>query len=57
MHELHLKVEIERGAAGVLELLGQEFSNDLRIRASIEHVEEGSLPRFELKSRRLRFVD
>jgi phenylacetate-CoA ligase len=57
MHELHLKVELESGASGVLELLSQEFSNDLRIRASVEQVEDGSLPRFELKSRRLRFVD
>lgn len=57
MHELHLKVEIEGEANGVIERLGREFSNDLRIRASIERVADGSLPRFELKSRRLKFVD
>jgi len=57
MHELHLKVEIEGAAVGIIERLGQEFSNDLRIRASIEHVADGTLPRFELKSRRLRFVE
>jgi phenylacetate-CoA ligase len=57
MHELHLKVELVSGTTGVLEVLGQEFSNDLRIRASIERVEDGSLPRFELKSRRVRFVE
>src|SRR6266699_4171764 len=51
MHELHLKVEIEGAAVGVIERLGQEISNDLRIRASIEQVADGSLPRFELKSR------
>jgi len=57
MHELHLKVEIEGAANGVIERLGKEFSNDLRIRASIEQVAGGSLPRFELKSRRLRVLD
>ena len=57
MHELHLKVEIEGAAVGVIERLGQEFSKDLRIRASIEHVADGTLPRFELKSRRLKFVE
>ena len=57
MHELRLKVEIVGVANGILERLAQEFSNDLRIRASIEQVAEGTLPRFELKSRRLRFVE
>jgi len=57
MHELRLKVEMAAGTNGVLERLAQEFSNDLRIRATIEHVADGSLPRFELKSRRLRFVE
>src|SRR5436189_523391 len=57
MHELHLKVEIEGAANGVIDRLTQEFSNDLRIRASIEQVAGGSLPRFELKSRRLRVLD
>ena len=57
MHELHLKVEIAGTANGIIERLTQEFSNDLRIRASIEQVPDGSLPRFELKSRRLRFVE
>ncbi len=57
MHELHLKVEIVPGAAGVIERMSQEFSNDLRIRANIMQVEDGSLPRFELKSRRLKFVE
>jgi phenylacetate-CoA ligase len=57
MHELHLKVEIAGPADGVIERLTQEFSNDLRIRATIEHMPEGSLPRFELKSRRLRIVE
>jgi len=57
MHELRLIVEIVGVANGVLERLAQEFSNDLRIRANIEQVAEGTLPRFELKSRRLRFVE
>jgi phenylacetate-CoA ligase len=57
MHELHLKVEVAGAANGIIERLANEFSNDLRIRASIEHVPDGSLPRFELKSRRLRFVE
>ena len=57
MHELHLKVEITGAPNGVIDRLAQTFSNDLRIRASIEHVADGSLPRFELKSRRLRFIE
>ena len=57
MHELHLKVEITGAPDGVIDRLAQTFSNDLRIRASIEHVADGSLPRFELKSRRLRFIE
>jgi phenylacetate-CoA ligase len=57
MHELLLKVEVAGTADGLIERLAQEFSNDLRIRALIEHVPDGSLPRFELKSRRLRVVD
>jgi phenylacetate-CoA ligase len=57
MHELCLKVEIAGEGNGVIERLAQSFSNDLRIRTSIEQVPGGSLPRFELKSRRLRFVD
>jgi phenylacetate-CoA ligase len=57
MHELRLKVEITGAPNGVIDRLAQAFSNDLRIRASIEHVADGSLPRFELKSRRLTFVE
>jgi phenylacetate-CoA ligase len=57
MHELGLKVEITGTPNGVIDRLAQAFSNDLRIRASIEHVADGSLPRFELKSRRLRFIE
>jgi phenylacetate-CoA ligase len=57
MHELRLKVEILGTPDGVIERLARDFSNDLRIRAAIEHVPDGSLPRFELKSRRLRFVE
>src|SRR5262249_34977194 len=57
MHELRLKVEITGAPDGVIDHLAQAFSNDLRIRASIEHVADGSLPRFELKSRRLRFIE
>ena len=57
MHELRLKVEIEGSADGVIERLGHDIHNDLRVRATIELVETGSLPRFELKSRRLRVLD
>jgi len=57
MHELHLKVEVAGNVNGVAERLAQEFSNDLRIRARVEPVAEGTLPRFELKSRRLRVVE
>jgi len=57
MHELHLKVEVIGNANGIAERLAKEFSNDLRIRARVEPVAEGTLPRFELKSRRLRVVE
>ena len=57
MHELRLKVEVEGSADGVIERLGHDIHNDLRVRATIELVETGSLPRFELKSRRLRVLD
>jgi phenylacetate-CoA ligase len=57
MHELRLKVEITGAPNGVIDRLAQAFSNDLRIRASIEHVADGSLPRFEPKSRRLQFIE
>lgn len=57
MQELRLKVEVDGAADHVIDRLRQDISSDLRIRATIEHVEAGSLPRFELKSRRLRIVD
>jgi phenylacetate-CoA ligase len=57
MHELRLKVEIEGSADGVIEQLGNDIHNDLRVRATIEPAEAGSLPRFELKSRRVRVLD
>lgn len=57
MHELRLKLEIEAGGESIIERLQQEISNDLRIRAMIEQVDTGSLPRFELKSRRVRILD
>jgi phenylacetate-CoA ligase len=57
MHELCLKVEIQDSEAGILDRLREDISADLRIRATIEKVEAGTLPRFELKSRRLRIMD
>jgi phenylacetate-CoA ligase len=57
MHELRLKIEVEGEADGVIERLGHDIHNDLRVRATIESVEIGSLPRFELKSRRLKILD
>jgi len=57
MHELRLKVEVNGSADSVIERLGQDIHNDLRVRATIELVEAGTLPRFELKSRRLRVLD
>jgi hypothetical protein len=50
-------VEVEGSADGVIERLGLDIHNDLRVRATIELVETGSLPRFELKSRRLKILD
>ncbi len=57
MNELRLKIEVEGSADGVIEGLGHDIHNDLRVRATIEVVETGSLPRFELKSKRLRILD
>ncbi len=57
MRELRLKVEVDGVADGIVERLGEDIHNDLRVRATIERVEIGSLPRFELKARRLRLVD
>ncbi len=57
MHELSLKVELENSAGEIIERLRADISKNLNIRATIEHVPAGSLPRFELKSRRLRVVD
>ena len=57
MHELRLKVEVDGPSNAVVERLGRAIHNDLRIRAIIEVVDAGTLPRFELKSRRLRIVD
>jgi len=57
MHELQLKVEIEGPPNGVIERLGNDIHNDLHVRATIEGVETGSLPRFELKARRLQVLD
>jgi phenylacetate-CoA ligase len=55
MLELSLKVEVEDSAD--LGRLQQEILKDLHIRTAIERVPPGSLPRFELKSRRLRVLD
>jgi phenylacetate-CoA ligase len=57
MQELRLKVEIDGAADSIIDLLRQEISTDLRIRATVENVGAGTLPRFELKSRRLRIMD
>jgi phenylacetate-CoA ligase len=57
MHEMRLKVEIAGEANGVIEQLVQSISNDLRIRADVEQVPDGTLPRFELKARRLTFME
>ena len=53
MHELRLKIEVEGAADGVIERLGYDIHDDLRVRATIELVDSGSLPRFELKARRV----
>src|SRR5881296_3255978 len=57
MRELRLKVEVDGVADGIVERLSEDIHNDLRVRATIERVEIGSLPRFELKARRLRVLD
>jgi len=55
MNELRLKLEVSSPA--VVEALAAEFQKDLSIRVEIETVSAGSLPRFELKSRRVRVLD
>ena len=59
MDELILKVELDPGAdpAVTTERLRRDIHRDLQIRAAIESVPAGSLPRFELKSKRLRILD
>ena len=57
MRELRLKVEVDGSFDGIIERLGRDIHDDLRVRATIEVVEPGSLPRFELKARRLRVLD
>lgn len=54
MDELALKVEVENGA--VIGKLRQEILTDLHIRARIQQVPSGSLPRFELKSKRVLLI-
>src|SRR5947208_5564958 len=46
MHELRLKIEVEGATDGVADRLGHDIHNDLRVRATIELVEAGGLPRF-----------
>src|SRR6266516_6872668 len=55
MLELSLKVEVDESAD--LGPLQQDILKDLHIRTAIERVPLGSLPRFELKSRRIRVLD
>ena len=57
MRELRLKVEVDGSSDGIIERLGRDIHDDLRVRATIEVVETGSLPRFELKARRLQVLD
>ena len=57
MRELALKIEIDGVADGVAERLAREIASDLSIRATIEQVDAGSLPRFELKARRVRIIE
>lgn len=53
MQELSLKVE---GGDVMIEELRLEILKELHIRAAVEQVPSGSLPRFELKSKRTRIV-
>ena len=59
MQELSLKIEVDSSANGpeVAERIRKDVSRDLHVRASIECMPQGSLPRFELKARRVRLVD
>ena len=55
MDELVLKVEVAGGAAvNSVDVLATEIHNRLQLRPTIEVVENGSLPRYELKSRRFK---
>ena len=59
MQELSLKLEVDRSAdaPSVVERLTRDLMMHLHIRASIECLPEGALPRFELKARRVRLID
>ena len=55
MDELVLAVEVvEAEAAETAEALATDIHNRLQLRPTVEVVENGSLPRYELKSRRFR---
>jgi phenylacetate-CoA ligase len=58
MHELRLKVELDASADPVSAVasLQESFLRDLRIRTEVECVPQNSLPRFELKSRRVQIL-
>ncbi len=54
MDELRLKVEVTDPS--VVELLRRDLLESLHLRAGVERVPAGSLPRFEMKSRRVVFL-
>ena len=55
MDQLFLKVEVGgAGSGNAAEDLVADIHNRLQVRPTVEVVESGSLPRYELKSRRFR---
>lgn len=58
MQELRLKLELEDGTdrATIAERIGQELHGDLHIRTEIQCVPTRTLPRFELKARRVQVL-
>lgn len=59
MQELRLKLELQDGIdrTKIVESVGEELHRDLHIRTDIACVPAGTLPRFELKARRVQVLD
>ena len=57
MWEMKVRVELQPGSAEATSRLQRALENRLLLRAEVEQVPAGTLPRFELKARRFRIRD